>query len=95
VAVVWVSNPFTIPPMFYFAYKVGAWILGIPVRELHFVLSWQWLAHEIAVLWKPLLLGSVICGAVLAVLGNIAVRLLWRWWVSAHWRRRRAKRLAR
>lgn len=90
-AAVWVSNPLTIAPMFYFAYKVGTWILGAPVREMHFALSWQWLASEIGVIWQPLLLGSLICGIVAAIIGNILVRVIWRWWVVVHWRRRKAK----
>jgi uncharacterized protein (DUF2062 family) len=37
-------------------------------------------------IWKPLLLGGVVVGTVLAVLGWILVRLLWRWRVvSRRW----------
>ena len=30
VGLVWVTNPLTMPPLFYFAYKVGTWILQVP-----------------------------------------------------------------
>jgi len=39
VALVWISNPLTMPPMFYFNYKVGAWILDRPVLAFEFQLS--------------------------------------------------------
>ena len=35
VALVWVSNPITMPPMFYFNYLVGTWILGEPENSRH------------------------------------------------------------
>jgi len=32
VALVWITNPVTISPMYYFAYLVESWILGAPVQ---------------------------------------------------------------
>jgi len=29
VGLVWVSNPLTFPPLFYFAYRLGAWLLDM------------------------------------------------------------------
>ena len=34
VALVWITNPITIPPMFYASYRLGAWILGIDAADL-------------------------------------------------------------
>ena len=47
VGLVWITNPITIPPMFYFAYKVGAWILNEPVMEWQFELSWDWFLNTV------------------------------------------------
>lgn len=92
VGLVWVTNPVTMPPMFYFAYKVGTWILGIPPRHLHFELSWHWLMEELGASWQPFLLGCFVCGVVCAILGNITIRLFWRYHVSQSWKRRQKKR---
>jgi len=92
VGLVWITNPLTMPPMFYFAYKVGAWLLGTPAHEINFELSFEWLARELALIWQPFLLGCLVLGIVSAVLGNLLVRGLWRVQVGREWRKRRARR---
>lgn len=93
VGLVWVSNPITIPPIFYFAYKVGAWILGSPEREFSFDLSWEWLGSELSVIWEPFLLGCAICGIFFGALGYIVIRLLWRLHIISAIKERRKKRM--
>lgn len=34
VVLVWISNPVTMPPMFYFNYKIGAWAWTVPYSAL-------------------------------------------------------------
>ncbi len=77
VAMVWVSNPLTMPPLFYFAYRLGGWVLGLPPMEFVFELSWEWLHHELNHIWRPFLLGCLIMGAISSVAGYITIRLLW------------------
>ncbi len=84
VALVWVTNPVTIPPMFYFCYKVGQWLLGGHIETFTFELSFEWLAERLSEIWEPLLLGSFICGILAATLGYVTVRLLWRWRLVKH-----------
>lgn len=92
---VWITNPLTIPPMFYFAYRLGAWLLGIDVEVSAINLSWEWLSSQFAVIAKPLLLGSLVCGWVTGITAYIAVRVLWRLHVIQRWQDRRDLRKQR
>ena len=78
VALVWITNPLTMPPMFYFAYVVGNWLLGLPPEHIEFQASFEWIQHEMSVIWKPFLLGCLVLGIVSAVTGFAAVRIFWR-----------------
>ncbi len=95
VALVWVNNPFTMAPMYIFAYELGAHILHIPPEKFHIELSLHWLSHEFKHFYDPLLLGCIICGAILAVSGNISVRLYWRYHVGMAWKKRAKRRKKR
>ena len=93
VALVWISNPLTIGPMFYFAYKLGAWLLGAEIVTGPWELSWQWFGSSFAAIWWPLTLGCLVCGWVSGVTGAVVSRLLWRFHVIRRWRQRRTRRL--
>ena len=93
VVLVWINNPITMPPIFYFAYKLGAWLLGTsPNENIHFEVSFQWIIDQLATIWQPFLLGCLVLGSVSAVLGNVVVRLLWRLHVVRYLKRKRLKR---
>jgi uncharacterized protein (DUF2062 family) len=91
-AVIWISNPLTIPAQFFMAYKVGAATLAQPPLDMQFELSWHWLQTEFEYIWKPLLLGCLICGLSAAFLGAGLVRLAWRVHVILKWRARQRAR---
>lgn len=92
VALVWVTNPLTFGPLFYFAYKLGAWLLGVDAAGAGWELSWEWLWQRMRHIWWPLLLGSLVCGWVAGLTGSVLARLLWRLHVIRRWRERRARR---
>ena len=92
-ALVWITNPFTMPPIFYFCYKVGTWVLDTPITDIEFTLSIDWLQNELAVIWQPFLLGCFITAVVAAIAGNIVVRIIWRYLVLQNWRKRKDNRL--
>jgi len=74
----WASNPLTMGPMYYFAYRLGVKILDIPPKPFNFELSLDWVTHTFVNIWQPMLLGSVLLGSAAALLGYVVLDLLWR-----------------
>lgn len=94
VVLVWVTNPLTMTPMFYFAYRLGAWLLDRRIEVGTIELNWQWLGTHLGDIGWPLLFGSLVCGWVAGVTGMVLVRIAWRFHVIRRWRARRdARRL--
>jgi uncharacterized protein (DUF2062 family) len=77
VAAVFVNNPLTIVPMFYLAYWIGCRLLGTPMHDFAFELSWQWLQNDLLPVWKPFLLGCAALGLTAAALSYILIGGLW------------------
>ena len=95
VALVWITNPLTIGPMFFFAYKLGAWLLDRRLEIETIELSWSWLGENLNAIGYPLLFGSLVCGWVSGVSAFVIVRVVWRFRVISQWRVRRAERRLR
>ncbi len=93
VTLVWITNPVTMPPLFYFCYKVGAWILNRPVKDFAFELTWQWLTTELSLFWQSFLFGCLIVASASSLAGYLGIRALWRWHVIRQWERRRHTRV--
>ncbi len=92
VALVWITNPVTMPFLFGLAYFVGSTVLGSNGSEFEFELSWQWLEHNLETLWQPFLLGCAICAVVAGIVGYFAVGLFWRFHTIRAWKHRKLKR---
>ena len=88
VVLVWITNPITIPPMFYFTYIVGTWIVGEPPMDFSFELTIDWLVHELEVIWQPFLVGCFTVASISSLLGYFAIDGFWRYEVN---KRRRMK----
>lgn len=91
VALVWLTNPVTMPPMFYGAYKLGAWLLGEDMLHFEMELSFEWLKHEMSLIWEPFLFGCLVLAAMCAVTGYIGIQLMWRYMVMKRWYNRHAQ----
>lgn len=91
VTLVWISNPITIPPIFFSTYKLGTFILDTPPIQFTGTMNWEWLYQELGRIWKPLLLGSFSAGIICSLLSFLLVRGLWRAYVLYHWYRRKQR----
>jgi len=95
VGLVWLSNPITIPPIFFATYQFGTYLLDIPSSEVEIQLSLEWVLSELNEIWLPLYFGSLVAGIIFATAGYVGIRILWRMHVVAHWRKRQYKRSLR
>lgn len=84
-------NPVTALPVYYFAYRVGALLLGIEPGGFAFELSWEWLQHGLGAIWKPFLLGCLVCAVTAGYAAYFLLEVLWR--ISAR-NRKSARRSA-
>lgn len=92
-SLVWITNPFTMPPVFFFAYRIGCALLGQTPNHAAFHFSLEWMTSMIDYIWQPLLLGCLTLAIVSAGLGYVTIQFLWRLHVNHTWRTRRERRL--
>src|SRR5690606_30866680 len=92
VALVWLTNPITSPPIFYGTYKLGNFLLQREPRALNFEPSLTWLGSELSHIWAPLLVGSLTAGVMIGLAGATLVRILWRVQVGMRWAARKKER---
>lgn len=90
------TNPFTIVPLYWLAYQLGAWVSGHghSLSDRYFVvpeMGWDnWFTVIIdwmVSLGKPFAIGLPLLAVILALLGYVSVRLGWRLWVMWQWRK--------
>ena len=89
VVLVWISNPLTMPPMFYFAYLFGVKILGSEVQEFSFELSIDWFLRSIGTIAPPLLTGCLVLGVISSFVGYVFIRVVWRLSVIKEYKQRK------
>jgi uncharacterized protein len=90
-ALCWVTNPFTMGPVFYFCYSIGAIILGQPVQDVEFHASFEWLLASIETYGGALLVGSFAVAIACSAFLFFAVDWFWRLSVLHAWRKRQKK----
>ena len=91
----WANNPLTLIPVFYFEYRLGAWLLRQPLRPWPESVSWEWLQAQIGLIWKPLFLGALITAVITSGVVYLVVNALWRWSAGRRLERRRRNARAR
>jgi len=88
----WISNPATMVPMYYVAYRLGSRLLGLEEQPFRFAPTIEWVTHTFVNIWQPMLLGSILLGLLAAVLGYVVLDLLWRYSLAEYKLRKRDQR---
>ena len=91
-ALVWVTNPITMPPLFFLAYKVGVFLTDTHLGPFDFELSFNWLFTELRERWRPFMMGCFFMGTSAALFGFITARVLWRIRVVSFWNKRKLRK---
>ncbi len=74
---IWFANPVTMPFMYFFAYHVGANILGVHSEVMHFHLTIQDVILALHQIWQPFLLGCLVCALVSWLIAYLSIHLIW------------------
>lgn len=88
VATVWITNPFTMVPIFSGVYLVGNHIVGGQAKDFEFELSWQWLIQSLETIGPAFLVGCLVCATFFGMLGYVGLNLYWRYSVRNAWEKR-------
>lgn len=91
VALVWITNPLTMPAIFYFCWLVGSWIVGGSHNEFYFEASWQWVVDSVSTIGPAFLVGCGILAVLFSALGYFGIQWLWRYNVAKEWKKRNNK----
>ncbi len=91
VALVWITNPLTMPPMFYFAYRLGLKVLGKTLPGEGFQFSLDNIMSSLGYVGAPFLFGCFILAVISSIIGYFGIRLFWRYSVLKGWNARKKR----
>jgi len=75
-AMCWITNPFTMPPMYYLEYHTGSFLLGMQTESVEMTL--EWFQHNIKNIFIPLYFGAFIFSILGSFLSFWVVSYLWK-----------------
>jgi len=75
-AMCWLSNPFTMPPMYYMEYMTGSFFLGSEIAPVE--MSVEWFSENIDNIFIPLYVGTAFYSIVGSSLAYYVVNHFWR-----------------
>lgn len=76
ISMCWLSNPFTMPPMYYMEYLTGSFLLGMETTPVEMTL--EWFSDNIGNIFIPLYVGTAFYSVFGSILGYYLVNFLWR-----------------
>lgn len=88
VALVWLTNPLTMGPIFYASYRVGRRLLGIGPSARSIEFTYDGLIKHLGDIWLPLYVGSLVLGLLIGLSSYLLIQWMWRWNLGRRWRQR-------
>ena len=76
ISMVWLSNPFTMPAMYYMEYVTGSFFLDIKVEPV--VLNMEWFSANIKNIFLPLYVGTAFYSVVVSSAVYALINFLWK-----------------
>jgi len=76
IAMCWLSNPFTMPLMYYMEYLTGSFILGSEIESVK--MTAEWFSNNIGKIFVPLYVGTLFYSVVVSSLAYYLVNHFWR-----------------
>ena len=78
ILIVWVNNPITMVPIYYFTYKLGASIMGIEI-DPDFEFSFGYLMDNFGATTIALWIGGIVVSIVSAILGYFTIITIYKY----------------
>ncbi|MGE4396847.1 MAG: DUF2062 domain-containing protein [Sulfurimonas sp.] len=75
-AICWLSNPFTMPAMYYIEYLTGSFLLGMETTPVEMTL--EWFSDNLGNIFIPLYVGTAFYSVTFSSLAYYLVNHLWR-----------------
>ena len=75
-AMCWLSNPFTMPPMYYMEYITGSFFLGTEIQPVEMTV--EWFSENIDKIFIPLYTGTLFYSVFCSLLAFWAVNHFWK-----------------
>ena len=75
-AMCWLSNPITMPPMYYIEYELGSFLLGSKTQPVEMTL--EWFSNNLDNIFIPLYFGTLVFSLVGSLLAYWAVNYFWK-----------------
>lgn len=72
----WITNPFTMPFIYYIEYLTGSFLLGIEPQEVHITL--EWFETNLADIVIPLYFGALCYSIILSTSAYLAISFYWK-----------------
>jgi len=80
IALCWVSNPITMPFIFYIEYIVGAFLLGLELEAMQ--ISIEWFNNNFQNIFIPLYFGAFVVATIVSVSFYFLINTLWIYFVK-------------